>query len=152
MPAVRRCATLRPTRPAQRPLRGPEDALSVLLAGGGPAAPCIASLLLDGYHRGLAFVEVGGAADTDAVLDAVETVLAAAEAEPGLAAVVVACFREGAGHLPWPGEAECFATLRDLCDEVGVELVDWFLVGGGLATSLAELTGAASRWRPAGGD
>lgn len=152
MPAVRRFAPTRPAHPAHRPLRGPDDALSVLLAGGGPPPPCIALLLLDGHHRGLACLEVGRRADTDAVLDAVDTVLAAAEAEPGLAAVVLATFRAGEAYQPAPGEEECFAVLRDLCGEVGLELIDWFVVANGFSTSLAELTGAASWWEPDGGE
>ena len=88
-----------------------------------------------------------GRADTDAAVDVVETILAAAELEPEVAGVVLACFRAGPALAPLPGEEACFLSLRDLCDDVGVELVDWFVVVDGRATSLAELAAAPSCWR-----
>ena len=132
---------------ADHPLRGPHDALRVLLAGGGPVPPCITGLLLDAEHRGLACVEVRGRADTDAAVDVVETILAAAELEPEVSGLVLACFRAGPTLTPSPGEEACFLSLRDLCEDVGVELVDWFVVIDGRATSLAELATAPPRWR-----
>ena len=132
------------------PLRGPDDALRVLLAGGGPLPPCITGLLLDAGHRGLACLEVQGRADTDAAVDVVETILAAAELEPEVAGVVLACFRAGPALTPAPGEETCFLALRDLCDDAGLELLDWFVVVDGRATSLADLASAPSRWQPDG--
>ncbi len=152
MPAVRRCRSARAIRPANLPLRGPEDALGVLLATGSPELPAIVCLLLDEERLGLACLDFAGAAHADAVLDVAEVLLAAAEQQPGLAAVVIASFRPGESHLPEPGEECCFFELRDLFDDAGIDLVDWFLVADDYATSMAELTEARSGWTGRAGE
>jgi hypothetical protein len=147
MPVVRRCACAPRPVHARRGLRRAEDALSVLLAGGGPAPPAVCCLLLNDRHRGLLAVEVAGPAGSEAVLDVAEVVLAASDQHPELAAVVLASFRTGQDHLPEAGDEATFAELRDVFDDAGLELVDWFVVAGGYAASLAELTGAPPRWK-----
>jgi hypothetical protein len=147
MPVVRRCASAPRPVHARRGLRRAEDALTVLLAGGGATPPAIGCLLLDERHRGLLAVDVVGRAGADAVLDVAEVMLAASAQHAEMAAVVLASFRDGADHLPEAGDEATFAELRDLFDDAGIELLDWFLVAGGYATSLAELTGTTARWK-----
>jgi hypothetical protein len=133
-----------PVRPADLPVLTPQDALGVLLAGdaGNPAVMC---LLLDAGRRGLACLEVAGSADTDAVLDVAELLLSAVEDEPAVGYVVLGSRR--ATHRPQPGETELFVQLRDQFEDAGLVLVDWFLLAGRRATSMAELTGTDDPWQ-----
>jgi hypothetical protein len=135
-----------PIRPADLPVLTPQDALGVLLAGDA-GAPAVVCLLLDASRRGLACLEVAGAADTDAVLDVAELLLGAVEDEPGLGYIVLGSRRTSA--RPEPGEAELFVQLRDQFDDAGLVLLDWFLLAGQRATSIAALTGADEHWLPA---
>ena len=43
---------------------------------------------------------------------------------------------------PW-----CFGELRELLADAGIDLLDWFVVADGFATSLAELSEATWLWR-----
>ena len=73
--------------------------------------------------------------------------LRAAADEPRLAALVIGTFRPGRSHVPEPGDTCCFAELRELLADAGIDLLDWFVVADGLATSLAELSEATWLWR-----
>jgi hypothetical protein len=146
MPPIRPCYPARPVRAADLSLRGPEDALSVLLAGGGDR-PRIVCLLLDVEHRGLHCLEVTGPSDAEGVFQVAELLLRAVTNDTDLAALVVASFRPGQSHLPEPGEPSAFFELRELFADAGIDVLDWFLVAGGRATSLAELSEAAWLWR-----
>ena len=42
------------------------------------------------------------------------------------------------------------SALRAIFDDVGVQLLDWFVIAGGYASSLAELTDARPLWRGSG--
>ena len=147
MPPVRRCWPKRPVRAAGLSLRGPEDALGVLLAGATPDRPTATYLLLDGDHRGITCLEVSGRGDADAVFDVAELLLRTAADENGLSALVIASFRPTRSHVPEPGDTWCFGELRELLADAGIELLDWFVVAGGFATSLAELSEATWLWR-----
>lgn len=147
MPPVRRCSPKRPVPAAGLSLRGPEDALGVLLAGATPDRPTATYLLLDTTHCGITCLEVSGRGDADAVFDVTELLLRAAADEPRLAALVVATFRPDRSHVPDPGDTWCFGELRELLADAGIDLLDWFVVADGYATSLAELSGATWLWR-----
>jgi hypothetical protein len=147
MPPVRRCAPKRPVRAAGLSLQGPEDALGVLLAGATPDRPSATYLLLDATHCGITCLEVAGRGDAEAVVDVAELLLHTAGDEPRLAALIIATFRPGRSHVPEPGDTWCFGELRDLLADAGIDLLDWFVVGGGFATSLAEISGAPWLWR-----
>jgi hypothetical protein len=147
MAPVRRCTPSRPARPAGLSLRGPEDALGVLLAGATPDRPTATYLLLDATHSGVTCLEVSGRGDADAVFDVAELLLHTAADEPRLAALVIATFRPGRSHVPDPGDTSRFGELRELLADAGIDLLDWFVVAAGYATSLAELTGAPWLWR-----
>jgi DNA repair protein RadC len=103
-------------------------------------------LLLDAAHRGLACAIVSGAA-TGAHLRGIGDVVVslAADSEGRLAAVVLATVRPDA---PGPSRAdeEFFVALRQRLGDHGVDLLDWFLLGGSYALSVAEITGACWRW------
>ena len=139
MPPVRRCTPSRPVRAAGLSLRGPEDALGVLLAGATPDRPTATYLLLDATHCGITCLEVSGLVGGGAQQQLGD--------EPRLAALVIATFRPDRSHLPDPGDTWCFGELRELLADAGVDLLDWFVVADGYATSLAEFNGAPWLWR-----
>jgi hypothetical protein len=119
----------------------------VLLAGATPDRPTATYLLLDAAHRGITCLEVTGRADADAVFDVAELLLRTAADEPRLAALVIATFRPDESHIPDPGDTWCFGELRELLTDAGIDLLDWFVVADGSATSLAELSGATWLWQ-----
>jgi len=149
MDAEHRCrASRRRGRPAPEPLRGPEDALEVILASASqPPRPETICLLLDHAHRGGTVVVVEGAA-TDADLEALAGLLLCAAGQGGgPAAVVLATVRPGCSHLASAPDERCWFGLRERFDEAGVELLDWFILAGGVATSVAETTDSRWQWQ-----
>jgi len=146
MHGVHRCTPPPGARHAQLGLRGPEDALGILLLGGNPEVAGVTCLLLDDLHRCLTCLDVGGRGDADAVSAVAELLIGAAEREPDFGAVVISSCSPGRTHHPLPEEERMFAELLDVFDDVGILLVDWFVIAGGYATSLAEHTGTPWRW------
>jgi hypothetical protein len=51
---------------------------------------------------------------------------------------------------PEPADHLRLLDLRAIFDDVGVQLLDWFVIAGGYASSLAELTDARPLWRGSG--
>ena len=143
MSPSRRC------RPAPRaPLAAPavltfDDAVDVLTAALGPE-PGIACLLLDADQRLLTCLDVGGASDTDALLDVVEVVLAVATQEGALSSIVLACHRPGSSARPEDGETCCYYELQDVFADAGLVLLDWLLVTERGIASFARLTGSGA--------
>jgi hypothetical protein len=148
---IRPCRRVRHAHPAWVPLPGPEEALATILAATShpPAAETVC-LLLDAAHCGLGCVNVDGTADDDAVYRVADFLVDVALERTQLAAVVLATTRPGRSHLPEPGDHLRFLDLRAIFDDVGVQLLDWFVIAGGYASSLAELTDARPLWRGSG--
>lgn len=142
--------TVRHAHPAWLPLTAPEQALgTMLVAVSDPPAPETVCLLLDRARCGLGCVVVSGGPD-DAVYRVADFLIDAALDNARLAAVVLGTVRPGRPHLPEPSDHLRFFDLRAMFDDVGVELIDWFVIAGGFASSLAELTDARSLWRGSG--
>ncbi len=142
-----RPAPLRP-HPAAEPLAGPEDALSVILAAASrPARAETICLVLDHAHRGLGCIVVVGDGPIGPVAEMLDHLTAT---EPSVAALVLASVRTGTDAESGPGRGDllAFHDLRAQFDAIGVDLVDWFVVVGPRASSLAELTDSQPRWRP----
>lgn len=140
-------APLRP-HPAAMPLHGPEDALSVILtAASRPARPESIVLVLDHAHRGLGCIVVVGDGPIGPVAEMLDHFTAS---EPQVAALVLASVRTGPESEAGAGRGDllAFHDLRARFDAVGVDIVDWFVVVGQHAASLAELTDSTPRWRP----
>ena len=136
---------LRP-HPAALPLAGPEDALSVVLsAASQPARDEAVCLLLDHAHRGLGCLVIVGRGPAS---ELGEVLMELAAQEPAVAGVVLASIRPRAGHGPGRPDVLAFHDLRERLDELAVDLVDWFVITGRKAASLAELTDSQVRWRP----
>jgi DNA repair protein RadC len=120
--------------------------LGILLVGPHPVTAGVTCLLLDERHRGLTCLDVSGRGDAEAVSAVAELLVGAAEQEPDFAAVVIASSAPARTHHPQPEEVRTFAELLDVFDDAGIELIDWFVIAGGFATSLAEHTGVPWRW------
>lgn len=135
---------LRP-RPAACPLRGPEDALAVVLtAASEPQRPETVCLVLDHAHRGLGCIVLVGEGPVQVAAEMLEHL---ASQEPTVAALVMASVRPGRFPAPTRGDLLTFHDLRERFDEVAVDLLDWFVIAGRRAASLAELTDSQPRWR-----
>lgn len=148
---IRPCRTVRHAHPAWVPLPGAEEALATILAATAqPPVPETICLLLDPAHCGLGCVTVDGTTDDDAVYRVADFLVDVALERTRLGAVVLATARPGRSHLPEPADHLRFLDLRAIFDDVGVQLLDWFVIAGGYASSLAELTDARPLWRGSG--
>ena len=137
---------LRPRRAGQA-LRGPREALDVIMfAAASPPRPETICLLLDPAHRGLTVVIVEGARADHDLLGLAELLLAASVDSGAVGAVVLATVRPDRSHRPSGDDELRWFDLRARFDEMGVELLDWFVLSGGLASSLCELTDSRRRW------
>lgn len=126
----------------------PQAALDVvLLLATSPPRKETVCLLLDADHRGLGSVVV-----KDAPRDLMAFTATLSDVLSRLAcirAVVLATSCPGFGWQPSPGEHIAFLECRERLEPINVDLIDWFLLDDGHATSLAESTDARSLWRPA---
>jgi DNA repair protein RadC len=133
--------------PAEAALRTPDDALRVVLAAvAEPAEAETIVLMLDARHRGGTCLVCRGASSAGQVASLVPVLVQAAANEPALAAVVLATVRPDAGIAVSPADEATFGEMRHDLSVVHVDLLDWFLLGGDLVASVAELTGASWRW------
>jgi hypothetical protein len=131
-----------------------EEALAVVrLAASDPSRPETIVLFLDDAHVGRACCIVNGTTAPDDVLDVGALAAEVAGRSPDLHAVVLATVRAGSAGRPTAGahigdDAARWWALLELFDEVGVELLDWFIVGpGARVTSLRTRTRMPSQWR-----
>ncbi len=148
MSPTRPCTTVRAPRHASLPVRSPEDALEVVACVfSQPAATETVCLLLDHAHCGGLVLSVAGAGEAEQVDHVGALVAELATSDPHLGAVVLATARPGRTTRPTHDDELTFLGLRGRFEEAGVDLLDWFLVANGLATSLAELTDARPLWR-----
>jgi hypothetical protein len=130
------------------PLAGPEEALRLILAAASrPPRHETIAVLLDGAHRGLGPCLVcDGASTADQVLDLGGLLGTLGEREPTVGAVVLATSRPGNGIELLPADEAAFYRLRHDLAELGVDLLDWFLLDAGLAASVSERTDGCWRW------
>jgi hypothetical protein len=145
------CAAHRVPRANVDPINGAGAALALVdLAMHHPPTDETIALVLDGDRRGRTIVIVDGTTDPDAVLEVVERVAGsiASTGRPGC--VVLATVRPGGG--PLDGDDERWLEASDLADDVGVELLEWFVVSGDTPSVTArawcprDLLGEAPRW------
>jgi hypothetical protein len=136
------------------PLTDADAAVAVIrLAASDPPRPETVVLFLDDAHVGRACCIVSGTTAPDDVLDVGALAADVAARSPELHAAVLATVRAGP-----TGRTAAGARIRDdvarwrallgLFDEVGVDLLDWFVVGpGARVTSLRTRTRLPSQWR-----
>lgn len=111
-----------------------------------PRAETIA-LLLDSDRRGRAIVVVSETYDADAAIEVVECLTRTVD---GLGGLVVATVRpDSAGHHPAPcvgrADVDRWLEMSELAEQVGVELVEWFVIGRRVVCPRDAL-GEAPRW------
>ena len=125
----------------------------VALAASVPPQPETVVLLLDDAHVGRTCVVVDGTTQPDDVIGVASLVAEAVAHSSEVHAVVLATLRPARGRRRRPpadaGDADVdrWLELLDLFDEVGVDLLDWFVVDGRRADSLREIAGMPSLWR-----
>jgi hypothetical protein len=147
MPSTHRRRSRRALTPAGVPLRGPVAALDVVLAAASqPLTDETIAVVLDHAHRGMAVFTVTGAATPEGVSSVARVLAELARRGSGIGAAVLATMRAGGGAEPNDGDHFCFLDLRAQLDLAGVELLDWFLLDGRCAASMAEVTDAQCRW------
>lgn len=130
------------------PISHPDDALA--LVRGVLAVPArheTVVVVLDDAHRGLGVVSVTDTDEPDAAVTVVECI-----AQPDLfdgegSALIVASVRPGGTVTD--DDIDRWFEMCDLADQVGIELVEWFVVGRSVSCP-RDLVGAPPRWR--GGD
>jgi hypothetical protein len=128
------------------PMCCPIAALDVILAlASHPPRHEVVCLLLDAHHRGQSSLVVTDAPRDLTGLTASFTQVCAEL--PWVRAVVVASCSPGGGFLPTAAEQIAFFDSREQFDLIGVELLDWFVLDAGRASSLAEATDARALWR-----
>jgi hypothetical protein len=148
------------------PVTDAEAALAVVrLAASDPPRAETVVLFLDDAHVGRACCIVSGTTAPDDVFDVGALAAEAAGRSPDIHAVVLATMRAGeapgasaAGPLEDDAAREHdrgpeddvarWRALLELFDEVGVELLDWFVIRPGVRVlSLRAFTGMPSQWR-----
>jgi hypothetical protein len=136
------------------PLTDAEAALVVVrLAASDPPRPETVVLFLDDAHVGRGCCIVSGTTAPDDVLDVGALAAEVAGRSPDLHAVVLATVRASPAGRSTAGarirdDVARWRALLGLFDEVGVELLDWFVVRpGARVTSLRTRTRMPSQWR-----
>jgi len=115
--------------------------LGILLTA--PAATETIALLLDDDRRGLSVLRVAGTRHADNVLSVAESVIERAHQHDDFGAVILASVRPGGSDQL--DDLDRWLELCDLFEAIGVELVEWFVIGR--ATSCPrELFGEPPRW------
>jgi hypothetical protein len=99
-------------------------------------------LLLDEARRGRAIVVVSGTTEPDQAIEVVECITQGEGCEQ-LGAIVVASARPDGGELP--GDVDRWLEMSDIASLVGVELLEWFVIGRTI-TCPRDRLGEAPRW------
>lgn len=130
------------------PIRSPFDALRLVWASldSDPRHQTVV-VTLDAERCGLAVMLVNDTADPDAFLGLVDSVTEAAVVHPEMAALIVATVRPDGGFDV--DDLARWHEADETCDESGLELVEWFVVGAAVSVSVScprQLCGVPSRW------
>ena len=139
------CAAHRLPRAGVDPIDDAVAALAVIrVAVHQPPIHETVALVLDGDRTGRTVVVVDGTEHPDSVLDVVEHV-AGSIASSGDGALVVATVRPNGA--PVAGDEDRWLEASDLADDVGIELVEWFVLDGeGTTWCPRDLLGEPPRW------
>lgn len=132
--------------PNPPPVRGPVDALALVsLAAATPARAETICLLMDASRRGGTCVVVDGTEADDVIHEIAELVIGGVADSGVVDAVVLATVRPGRPS-PTNDDHWRWFELRDLFDDAGIDLLDWFVLGEEAPVSMAELTDSRSLW------
>lgn len=101
------------------------------------------AVLLDHQRRGLSILCVGHTFDPESVLHVADNVVESAHQHDEIGAVVIASVRPGGGDEL--DDLDRWFTIDEELNSVGVELVEWFVLGDGVSRPRS-LVGAPDRW------
>ncbi len=144
------CGVHRAPRAGIDPIDSPTAALAVIkLAMHLPLTTETIALVLDADRRGRTVVVIDGTDEPDSVLEVVERLGDAIATSGRDGALVLASVRPGGRPLDDDGDR--WLEASDLADELGVELVEWFVVADDTGPTTAwcprDLLGEPPRWR-----
>ena len=123
------------------PIEYRADALAVL-ALAAPFGHDTVAILLDAERRGIGIVVVTGTLDPDALFRVIDLCIQARY--PDLAGLVLATSRPD-GDMKAADRERWIEAARQ-CDDDGIELVEWFVIGEHIACP-RDLAGEPPRWR-----
>lgn len=139
------CFTHRLPRAGLDRIDGPTDALSLLRLGiQCPPVPDTVVLLLDHVRRGIAIAAVRGTHGPDDVIEVAECFAGVAAEQADAGALVIASIRPGAPS-PDPDDVDRWLEMSELTELLGVELVEWFVLGRSTWCP-RDLLGEQPRW------
>lgn len=127
--------------PRPEDVRCPEDALAVVLATASHRDTLVALLLSGGRSSG-ASITFEDVYDEDVA----SVVLMLCEAAPPDGELILASIRPGRGIAASMDEVYVWFDLCSIAEAEGVRLIDWFLIDGDGARSMAETTFSEDRW------
>jgi hypothetical protein len=122
------------------PIQSRADALAVLSLA-APFGHDTVAILLDAQRRGIGIVVVTGTLDPDALFRVIDLSIQARY--PDLAGLVLASSRPGGDMQATDRERWIEAAMQ--CDDGGIELVEWFVIGEHIACP-RDLAGEPPRW------
>lgn len=127
--------------PRPEDVRCPDDALAVVLATASSRDTLVALLLSDSRNSG-ASISFEDVYDEDIA----SVVVMLCEAAPPGGELILASVRRSRGVAASMDEVYVWFDLCSIAEAAGVRLIDWFLVDGEHARSMAETTFSEDRW------
>jgi hypothetical protein len=125
------------------PVRCDADALH-LLTMVATDEPETLAFLLDGHGIGGVLVAVDNPVGPDGVLDVVELMTLVAEGVDELVSLVIASVRPHAGLLP--GDIDRWLEASTRCEQRGIVLIEWYILGEYGPECPRDLLGEPPRW------
>jgi DNA repair protein RadC len=136
----RSCSNHRIPRGFIDPIKSRSDALAVLSLA-APFGDDTVAILLDPERRGVGILVVTGTTDPDAIFRVIDVCVHAQYTD--VAGIILATSRPGGDLQPVDRNRWIEAAMQ--CDDAGVELVEWFIIGRRI-TCPRELAGDPPRW------
>ena len=124
------------------PIESRADALAVL-ALAAPFGHDTIAILLDPDRCGVGILVVTDTRDDDAIFRIIDVCIDAQYTE--ISGLILATSRPGGDVMST--DASRWRRASSQCDEAGIELVEWFVIGTHIACP-RELTGDQPRWDP----
>lgn len=131
--------------PSPMPVRCDADALHLIHLAAKDEPETLA-FLLDEHGIGGVLVAYANTRGPDDVLDLVELMLMAAEGVEFLESLVVASVRPDGGLLP--GDVDRWLEASTRCEQRGIVLLEWYVMGRYGPECPRDLLGEPPRWQP----
>lgn len=123
-----------------------DPALALALIGAVASDPPVHEtlvILLDAEHRGCTIMNIDATVDNDSVLHVADHIIERGHLIDDVGAVIIASMRPGSGDEL--DDIDRWLTIDEQLSLVGIELVEWFVIGRSVSCPRA-LLGEASRW------